>query len=314
MTKEEYMAKLEAQFGGEETLIPETPKVEEENTGSNTEETAENPKETETVSESNTEEVSENTQDVNSEDTAEKDTSEGDNDELTNPDNGKKFSNKKIKKTIWENKNLAKQVQELKRQLEEIKKANEPAPAKMKRPSKDQFASEDEYQDAVFAYNMSLLAEQNKARAEEQMAQARMNEEKNRVWQEKIADCIPESKLSEFDGFMRENYENLCNAISMPAQNDLMSMTTTPLILWKLGQSPDLISHVNKMNQVERIMFCNEIARQMENELKTAEAPKQTQKAPVIGKVGTGKSAPKNVDDMSPEEMYSMMTKRLAGG
>lgn len=310
MTKEEYMAKLESQFEGE-TLIPETPKVEEENTGSNTEETAETPKETQTVSESNTEE---NTQDVNSEDTAEKDTSEGDNEELTNPDNGKKFSNKKIKKTIWENKNLAKQVQELKRQLDEIRKANEPAPAKMKRPSKDQFSSEDEYQDAVFAYNMSLLAEQNKAHAEEQMEKARLHEEKNRVWQEKISDCIPESKIAEFDGFMRENYENLCNAISMPAQNDLMSMSTTPLILWKLGQSPDLISHVNKMNTVERIMFCNEIAKQMENELKMAETPKPTPKAPVIGKVGTGKAETKNVDDMTPEEMYSMMTKRLAGG
>ena len=314
MTKEEYMAKLEAQFGGEETLIPETPKVEEENTGSNTEETAENPKETETVSESNTEEVSENTQDVNSEDTAEKDTSEGDNDELTNPDNGKKFSNKKIKKTIWENKNLAKQVQELKRQLEEIKKANEPAPAKMKRPSKDQFASEDEYQDAVFAYNMSLLAEQNKAHTEEQMAQARLFEQAQREFVEKVKETIPESSIQDFVAWANEDGQNLSNVLDKQAEKDILSMSTSPLILWKLGKSPDLISHVNKMNQVERIMFCNELARQMENELKTAEAPKQTQKAPVIGKVGTGKSAPKNVDDMTPEEMYSMMTKRLAGG
>ena len=267
MTKEEYMAKLEAQFGGEETLIPETPKVEEENTGSNTEETAENPKETQTVSESNTEE---NTQDVNSEDTAEKDTSEGDNEELTNPDNGKKFSNKKIKKTIWENKNLVKQVQELKRQLDEIRKANEPAPAKMKRPSKDQFSSEDEYQDAVFAYNMSLLAEQNKAHTEEQMEKARLFEQAQREFVEKVKENIPESKIQEFVAWANEDGQNLSSVLDKQAEKDILSMFTAPLILWKLGQSPDLISHVNKMNQVERIMFCNEIAKQMENELKIA--------------------------------------------
>ena len=311
MTKEEYMAKLEAQFGGEETLIPETPKVEEENTGSNTEETAENPKETQTVSESNTEE---NTQDVNSEDTAEKDTSEGDNEELTNPDNGKKFSNKKIKKTIWENKNLVKQVQELKRQLDEIRKANEPAPAKMKRPSKDQFSSEDEYQDAVFAYNMSLLAEQNKAHTEEQMEKARLFEQAQREFVEKVKENIPESKIQEFVAWANEDGQNLSSVLDKQAEKDILSMFTAPLILWKLGQSPDLISHVNKMNQVERIMFCNEIAKQMENELKMTETPKPTQKAPVIGKVGTGKAETKNVDDMTPEEMYNMMSKRLAGG
>lgn len=311
MTKEEYMAKLEAQFGGEETLIPETPKVEEENAGSNTEETAETPKETQTVSESNTEE---NTQDVNSEDTAEKDTSEGDNEELTNPDNGKKFSNKKIKKTIWENKNLAKQVQELKRQLDEIRKANEPAPAKMKRPSKEQFSSEDEYQDAVFAYNMSLLAEQNKAHTEEQMEKARLFEQAQREFVEKVKENIPESKIQEFVAWANEDGQNLSSVLDKQAEKDILSMSTSPLILWKLGQSPDLISHVNKMNQVERIMFCNEIAKQMENELKMAETPKPTPKAPVIGKVGTGKAETKNVDDMTPEEMYNMMSKRLAGG
>lgn len=310
MTKEEYMAKLESQFEGE-TLIPETPKVEEENTGSNTEETAETPKETQTVSESNTEE---NTQDVNSEDTAEKDTSEGDNEELTNPDNGKKFSNKKIKKTIWENKNLAKQVQELKRQLDEIRKANEPAPAKMKRPSKDQFSSEDEYQDAVFAYNMSLLAEQNKAHTEEQMEKARLFEQAQRDFVEKVKENIPESKIQEFVAWANEDGQNLSSVLDKQAEKDILSMFTAPLILWKLGQSPDLISHVNKMNQVERIMFCNEIAKQMENELKSAETPKPTPKAPVIGKVGTGKAETKNMDDMTPEEMYSMMVKRLAGG
>lgn len=310
MTKEEYMAKLESQFEGE-TLIPETPKVEEENTGSNTEETAETPNETQTVSESNTEE---NTQDVNSEDTAEKDTSEGDNEELTNPDNGKKFSNKKIKKTIWENKNLAKQVQELKRQLDEIRKANEPAPAKMKRPSKDQFSSEDEYQDAVFAYNMSLLAEQNKAHTEEQMEKARLFEQAQREFVEKVKENIPESKIQEFVAWANEDGQNLSSVLDKQAEKDILSMFTAPLILWKLGQSPDLISHVNKMNQVERIMFCNELARQMENELKSAETPKPTPKAPVIGKVGTGKAETKNVDDMTPEEMYSMMAKRLAGG
>lgn len=310
MTKEEYMAKLESQFEGE-TLIPETPKVEEENTGSNTEETAETPKETQTVSESNTEE---NTQDVNSEDTAEKDTSEGDNEELTNPDNGKKFSNKKIKKTIWENKNLAKQVQELKRQLDEIRKANEPAPAKMKRPSKDQFSSEDEYQDAVFAYNMSLLAEQNKAHAEEQMEKARLFEQAQMEFVEKVKENIPESKIQEFVAWANEDGQNLSSVLDKQAEKDILSMFTAPLILWKLGQSPDLISHVNKMNQVERIMFCNELARQMENELKSAETPKPTPKAPVIGKVGTGKAETKNVDDMTPEEMYNMISKRLAGG
>lgn len=311
MTKDEYMEKLMAQFGEDETLIPET-KATEETTATEPQETNEEPKE-ETVEPP--EENSKSTKEGEDEGETEKAESEGEtaDDELVNPENGKKYSNKKIKKTIWENKHLAKEVQELKRQLEEIRKANEPAPKKMKRPSKDQFSSEDEYQDAVFAYNMSLLAEQNKAHTEEQMKAARVIEEKQRMFLDKVNSFIPEDKRGEFEGFMKENYQNLCDTLNMDAQNDIVSMSTTPLILWKLGQSPDLISAVNRMNQVERIMFCDKIADQMKKELaETAPAPQK--KAPVVGKVGTGKSASRNMEEMSAEEMYSLMSKRLAGG
>ena len=311
MTKDEYMEKLMAQFGEDETLIPET-KATEETTTEEPQETKEEPKE-ETVE--TPEENSKSTKEGEDEGETEKAESEGEtaDDEPVNPENGKKFSNKKIKKTFWENKKLVKEVQELKKQIEEMKKANEPAPKKMKRPSKDQFATEDEYQDAVFAYNMSLLAEQNKANTEEQMKQARAVEEKQRVFLEKVNESIPEGKRDDFKAFMEENYENLCNTLNMEAQNDIVSMSTTPLILWKLGESPDLISAVNRMNSVERILFCNKIAEQMKSELSEKPATPQ-KKAPVVGKVGTGKSASRNMEEMSPDDMYSYFAKRLSGG
>lgn len=324
MTKEEYVEKLMAQFG-DETLIPENkPETQEtqateesasasadgENAGEVSEvstestDTGDTGKSESGGSESETGETSSETSETSSE------TSE---DDLINPENGKKFSHKKVKKTIWENKHLAKQVAELKRQLEEMRAAQAPKEeAKLSAPVRSQFSSDEEYTNAAFAYNLQLLSQKNKERVEEQMAAARFMEEKQRLYDEKIKDCIPESKFEEFDSLMNENFADLQQALTMDAQNDIVSMSTTPLILWKLAQSPDLISTVNRMNPVERVMFCNKIAEQMKSELATPPAPKQ--KAPVVGKVGTGKAATRNMEEMSPDEMYSYFAKRLSGG
>ena len=325
MTKEEYVEKLMAQFG-DETLIPETkPETQEtqateesasasadgENAGEVSEVSTESTNTGDTGksesggSDSETTETSSETSETSSE------TSE---DDLINPENGKKFSHKKVKKTIWENKHLAKQVAELKRQLEEMRAYQAPKEeAKLSAPVRSQFSSDEEYTNAAFAYNLQLLAQKNKERVEEQMAAARFLDEKQRVFQEKVSEFIPEAKLEEFDGFMRENYQDLCESLTMDAQNDIVTMSTTPLILWKLGQSPDLISAVNRMNPVERVMLCNKIAEQMKSELSTPPAPPK-QKAPVVGKVGTGKAATRNMEEMSPDEMYSYFAKRLSGG
>ena len=344
MTKEEYMQKLMGQFGEDETLIPEKGSAETKTTEQTMQEETQ-----EAIKDENLkDEIQNGTQDgalqdgalqdgasqdgalqdgASQEAKADEDTSiseesiDGeDSKDPVNPENGKKYSNKKIKKTIWENKNLIREVQELKRQLEEMKAANAPKdPEKLAQPIRKNFQTDEDFANAVFAYNMQLLADKNREKTEAQMKQARVVEEQQRVFKEKINDCIPEGKAEEFNSFFRETFNDLQQSLSMDAQNDIMSMSTTPLILWKLGQSPDLISHVNRMNQVERIMFCNKMAEQMSNELKSPagslsgnQVPQK--KAPVIGKVGTGKSATKNMDEMSEEEMYSYITKRLAGG
>lgn len=316
MTKEEYMAKLMAQVGEDETLIPETEESTETQEAQNVDE-SENDGTTMAAAEENSEVFGEEAEAATSEGDTEKSEIGGEStdDEPVNPDNGKKYSNKKIKKTIWENKHLAKEVAELKKQLEELRAANAPKTEKkqLTAPLRSQFASDEDYTNAAFSYNLQLLAEKNRASTEEQMKNARIVEEKQRLYDEKIKDCIPEAKFDEFDALMTENWENLKDSLSIEAADDVMSMSTTPLILWKLAQSPDLISTVNRMNQVERIMFYNEIARQMKSEISTSSTPKA--KAPVIGKVGIGKSNnTRNVDEMSPEEMYAMYAKRLAGG
>lgn len=325
MTKEEYMQKLMSQFEDEETLIPET-----KDTTDQVEQTEqEDPKETQRLQESTEVEGVSETDDsktegseanlgVSDEGANQKSGSEGEtstDDEPINPENGKKYSNKKIKKTIWENKHLAKELAEVKRQLEEMRAASAARSEKkqLSAPVRSQFSSDEEYTNAAFAYNLQLLAEKNRAQTEEQMKVARFMEEKQRLYDEKIKDCIPEAKFEEFDSLMSENFADLQQTLTMDAQNDIVSMSTTPLILWKLAQSPDLISTVNRMNSVERIMFCNKIAEQMSKEL-AEPAPVVQKKAPVVGKVGTGKTAGRNIEEMTPEEMYAMYAKRLSGG
>lgn len=329
MTKEEYMQKLMNQFGEDETLIPET-NTEQQEPGESVRNDTAPESETEGTTDADhdgnttaaaeetseiSDETSEQSENLSTED--EKAVSEGSDgdEELINPENGKKFSNKRVKKAIWENKKLTKEVADLKRQMAELIAATAPKEEKrLAPPLKKNFSTDEDFANAVFAYNMQLLADNNKKRAEEQMAAARVIDEKQRAYDEKVADCIPESKQAEFDAALSENFKNLQNTLTMEAQDDIVSMSTTPLILWKLSNSPDLISAVNRMNRVERIMFCNKIAEQMASEI--AEQPKVAPKpkAPVVGRVGTGKSAARNVEDMSADDMYSYMAKRLAGG
>ena len=146
------------------------------------------------------------------------------------------------------------------------------------------------------------------------MEAARFMEEKQRLYNEKIKECIPADRLKEFDAAMEENFEGLRDALSPEAQDDIVSMSSTPLIIWKLAQNPELVSVVNKMNQVERIMFCDRMAEKARSEFSSspAEAPKA--KAPILGKVGTGKpGTTKNPEEMSADEMYALMSKRLSG-
>lgn len=306
MTKEEYMAKLEAQFGGEETLIPNPP---EETAAETSEETSEETTETQPTTE---EPVSEEQTEETAGEPAAESTEETD-EELVNPENGKKYSNKRVKKAIWENKHLTREVAELKQQLAALMEAQRPKEEEPATPpSRSQFNSDEEYINAAFAHNLKLLAQSNKAQMEEQAAAARFMEEKKRRFDEKIVDCIPESKREAFDESMNENFADLQQSLTMDAQDDIVSMSSTPLILWKLAQNPDLISAVNRMNRVERIMFCDRVAEQMRGELAAETAPKA--KAPVLGKVGTGKAnVSRSLEEMDADEMYAYMTRRHAG-
>ena len=320
MTKEEYMQKLMSQVGEDETLIPETnPETQEAQVEGESETGSENDGSTsaaaENVSEVSGEDSNSTTEEVDGGETEKSEIGGSESEEEpVNPDNGKKYSNKKIKKTIWENKHLAKEVADLKRQLEELRASNNTKPEKKElvAPSRSQFSSDEDYTNAAFAYNLQLLSEKNRKITEEQMAIARANDEKQRVYDEKVNSCIPESKKAEFEAVMTENWEDLKESISEDAADDIVSMSTTPLILWKLAQAPDLISAVNRMNQVERIMFLSKVADQAKSEL--SEPARKQAKAPVVGKVGTGKAANRNMEEMTAEEMYNYTAKRLAGG
>lgn len=317
MTKEEYVEKLVSMVGEDETLIPET-KEEETNADVNVGKTDE-PEQvsTESVSEPPAEDSS-GRDGVLDSDNKESKSSEEEPPEDFNPEppNGhEKFSNKFVKKKIWENKHLANEVAELKRQLAEMQQSREhKANATLKRPSKADFASEEEYQDAVFGYNMSLLAQRNKADMEARTAKIREVEQQQREFVSKVEDTIPEAKRDEFVNWIKSEGPELSKALSEKAEQDMMSMSTAPLIAWKLGQSPDLVSHVNRMNNVERILFYNELANQMKSELSgQIQSPKPAAKAPVIGKVGTGKPASTDLNSMSDDEWYNEMQKRISG-
>lgn len=320
MTKEEYMEKLVSMVGDEETLIPEKPEESKEEISSGS--TENNPVDETPVdnSDGSAEETSsgsaEESSGSNATDIEQPSQDKEEEDETPiNPQNGKKYSNKKIKKTIWENKHLANEVAELKRQLAEMQQSREPkANATLKRPSKADFASEEEYQDAVFGYNMSLLAQRNKADMEARTAKLREVEQQQREFVSKVEDTIPEAKRDEFVNWIKSEGPELSKALSEKAEQDMMSMSTAPLIAWKLGRSPDLVSHVNHMNNVERILFFNELANQMKSEL-VGQIPqaKPASKAPVIGKVGTGKPASTDLNSMSDDEWYNEMQKRISG-
>lgn len=320
MTREEYMEKLVNMVGEEETLIPEKPEESKEEISNGS--TENNPVDETPVdnSEGSAEETSNGSAEESSGSNAtdiEQPSQDKEEDDGTpiNPQNGKKYSNKKIKKTIWENKHLANEVAELKRQLAEMQQSREPkANATLKRPSKADFASEEEYQDAVFGYNMSLLAQRNKADMEARTAKIREVEQQQREFVSKVEDTIPEAKRDEFVNWIKSEGPELSKALSEKAEQDMMSMSTAPLIAWKLGKSPDLVSHVNRMNNVERILFYNELANQMKSELGgQIQAPKPAAKAPVIGKVGTGKPASTDLNSMSDDEWYNEMQKRISG-
>ena len=319
MDKEEYIKKLEAQFGGE-TLIPDTPSVEET--------TVENTNVEVNVQEEPKEEAQLSTGDVpenpvgevpNGENKEEEDDEggEGVENEPTPPNGHQKFSNRKIKKTMWQNEQMQKKLDAQGKELEALKaqlaSLQKPKTETTKRPLRKDFSTEEEFSDANFAYHMRELAERNRQANEERMKAAREAAEEQRAFIEKVNTIIPEANRDEFTKWMQETQMgHLEDVIDEETQEAICSMSTAPVILWKLGHDPELVSMANRMNKFEKMMFFNELGKQQPfTQQKPASKP--AQKAPVMGKLGSGTTTNNDYNTMTDDELYQRALRKLSG-
>lgn len=319
MDKEEYIKKLEAQFGGE-TLIPETPSVEET--------TVENTNVEVNVQEEPKEEAQLSTGDVpenpvgevpNGENKEEEEDDGGESveNEPTPPNGHQKFSNRKIKKTMWQNEQMQKKLDAQGKELEALKaqlaSLQKPNTETIKKPLRKDFSTEEEFSDANFAYHMRELAERNRQAREEEMANARQQAEYQRQFIDKVNMTIPEGNRDEFAQWMQETQMgHLDDVFDEDTQNEIMSMSTAPVILWKLGHDPELVSMANRMNKFEKIMFFNELGKQQPfAQQKTVSKP--VQKAPVMGKLGSGTTTNNDYNTMTDDELYQRALRKLSG-
>lgn len=318
MDKEEYIKKLEAQFGGE-TLIPETPSVEEttvENTNVEVN-VQEEPKEETQLS---TGDVPENP--VGGVPNGENKEEEGEGgesveNEPTPPNGHQKFSNRKIKKTMWQNEQMQKKLDAQGKELEALKaqlaSLQKPKTETAKRPLRKDFSTEEEFSDANFAYHMRELAERNRQANEERMKAAREAAEEQRAFIEKVNAIIPEANRDEFTQWMQETQMgHLEDVFDEETQEAICSMSTAPVILWKLGHDPELVSMANRMNKFEKMMFFNELGKQQPfAQQKTVSKP--AQKAPVMGKLGSGTTTNNDYNTMTDDELYQRALRKLSG-
>ena len=318
MDKEEYIKKLEAQFGGE-TLIPETPSVEETTVENTTVEVnvQEEPKEEAQLS---TGDVPENPvgEVPNGESKEEEDEGEESVENEPTPPNGhQKFSNRKIKKTMWQNEQMQKKLDAQGKELEALKaqlaSLQKPKTETIKKPLRKDYSTDEEFSDANFAYHMNELAERNRQAREEEMANARQQAEYQRQFIEKVNTTIPEGNRDEFAQWMQETQMgHLDDVFDEDTQNEIMSMSTAPVILWKLGHDPELVSMANRMNKFEKIMFFNELGKQQPfAQQKTVSKP--AQKAPVMGKLGSGTTTNNDYNSMTDDELYQRALRKLSG-
>lgn len=322
MDKEEYIKKLEAQFGGE-TLIPEGKEsVENEPTVQEThvEETNVN------ISvEKPDEEAQISTGDVPESPVGEvpsgKET-EGEEPEEYEPEppNGhQKFSNKKIKKTMWQNEQMAKKLDAQAKELEELKaqlqNLQKPKAETVKKPLRKDYASEEDFADANFAYHMRELAERNRKAQEEEMLAAREQAQLQKAFIDKVNNLIPEDKRDEYSKWMQEtNMGDLDTVIDLDTQDEIISMSTAPIVFWKLGHDPELVSMVNRMNKFERMMFFNELGKTSPFAQETQKpTSKPVQKAPVMGKLGKGTMTNNDYNTMTDDELYQRALRKLSG-
>lgn len=321
MDKEEYIKKLEAQFGGE-TLIPEkeennTPVVQETNVEeNNVEVNVDKTDESEQVSTGNVPE-SPVGEVPNNKESAEEEPPEDFNPE---PPNGhEKFSGKFIKKKIWQNEQMAKKLDAQAKELEELKaqlhNLQKPKAETVKKPLRKDYASEEDFADANFAYHMRELAERNRKAQEEEMLAAREQAQIQKTFIDKVNNLIPEDKRDEYSKWMQEtNMGDLDTVIDLDTQDEIISMSTAPIVFWKLGHDPELVSMVNRMNKFERMMFFNELGKTSPfAEETTKPASKPVQKAPVMGKLGKGTMTNNDYNTMTDDELYQRALRKLSG-
>lgn len=321
MDKEEYIKKLEAQFGGE-TLIPEkeennTPVVQETNVEeNNVEVNVEKTDEPEQVSTGNVPESPVGEVPDNKE-SAEEEPPEDFNPE---PPNGhEKFSGKFIKKKIWQNEQMAKKLDAQAKELEELKaqlqNLQKPKAETVKKPLRKDYASEEDFADANFAYHMRELAERNRKAQEEEMLAAREQAQLQKAFIDKVNNLIPEDKRDEYSKWMQEtNMGDLDTVIDLDTQDEIISMSTAPIVFWKLGHDPELVSMVNRMNKFERMMFFNELGKTSPFAQETQKpTSKPVQKAPVMGKLGKGTMTNNDYNTMTDDELYQRALRKLSG-
>ena len=309
MTKEEYVKELEKQFEEGETLIPDPPTAAAEQA---TDENAATATQTATEAQNGPAPAidtgeGEKPADGSAEGETKAGEETGDADEKDAP----KFSHRKFKKMEYENRTLRARLEALEAEVRgNGGKASDEAKETPK-PRKADFATDEEYADALIAYRLKEIAKGAKAEEDKRAAEVADAQKFLADFNAKVDKYVPADKREWLNAEAQDGMEmltELTGGKKNPTIRAIISSAKAPIVLAECLRNPSLAEALAKMGDVERQMTIWKIGEtsRIFADTKTEQTATASAPVPIVGKVGVGAtSAPKPFEQMTDDELYA---------
>jgi len=210
----------------------------------------------------------------------------------------KKSAQKRIRELTAKYRQTEREVQELRRLLNEQQPKGEQQPPSQtppKKPTRDQFEDEDEYFEALADWKTS-----QKLQEQEQTQQQRQRQQKEQEEQERInqaVQTINEQGMNEFEDYEDVVFENNALIITDPMVHAISEMDYGHRVAYHLGNNPDRAAKIAEMKPARQAIELGRIEQDLTQKPKKKQPKTPPPTEPVKGGGESGESEPSDVND-----------------
>ena len=179
------------------------------------------------------------------------------------------------------------------------------------KPRKADFATDEEYADALIAYRLKEIAKGAKAEEDKRAAEVADAQKFLADFNAKVDKYVPADKREWLNAEAQDGMEmltELTGGKKNPTIRAIISSAKAPIVLAECLRNPSLAEALAKMGDVERqrtIWKIGETSR-IFADTKTEQTATASAPVPIVGKVGVGAtSAPKPFEQMTDDELYA---------